>query len=75
MVHHSGCFENGKIEWRGNLPLWDRHNVNHNHYLVLYILSLKEWFDNYAKYEKLSDKIQTFERLMVDKMQVLKRLI
>lgn len=32
------------------------------------------WFDNCAKYENLTDKIQAIKRLAIDKIQVLERL-
>lgn len=40
---------------------------------MIYILSLK-WFDKYNKYEKLTGKIQTLEKLTTDKMQAIERL-
>lgn len=41
--------------------------------LVINILSLK-WFDNFVKYDDLTEKIQTLERLTINKIPVIERL-
>lgn len=45
------------------------NNVDYNYYQFgnSYFI-LKEWFDYCAKYEKLTDKKQTLERLIIEKI-------
>lgn len=72
---YNGWPENEKniSEWMTSLAEIDTMLVIIIISLVIRILLFKKWFSNFAKYEKLMNKIQALERLTTDKIQVLER--
>lgn len=43
--------------------------------ISVHILSLIKWFDNAAKYERLTEKTQALEKATIDGMQPLRRIV